>query len=175
MATIQTMSDQPKDPRIRHDKPYYWQDSDGPRGALVHGRGRMQKVKEHDIRRWLQAGSWENPRFRFRFMEALQNLELPVPIMLWVLKATAPGLDNEKGLLAALDGAGVGLINLVLRKALTEDPLAAAKPVNATVIEREPALPALTQGQLETIVPPSRPRKPKGSGPPLKPNEEVMQ
>jgi len=161
--------------RAGHDR-YYWQTDGGPRGPLVHGpRSRIQKVKDRDIRRWLQASTWENPRWRFRFLEALQNFELPVPIMLAVLKATAPRLFNDKGLFDALDdSAGTGLINVILRKALTEDPLAQAKVVNAKVIEREPALPAITQGQLETIIPPSKPRKPKGSGPPLKPGEEIM-
>jgi hypothetical protein len=84
-----------------------------------------------------------------------------------------PGQIDQR-LLDAVGVAGVGLINLVLRKALTEDPLAEAKPVDGKVIEHEPALPALTAGQLETIVPPSRPRKPKGSGPPLKPGEEIL-
>jgi len=163
-------------PRAGHDR-YYWQTDGGPRGPLVHGpRSRIQKVKERDIRRWLQASTWENPRWRFRFLDALQNGTLPPAIELAVIKATAPGVFNEKqGLLGEMGDAYPGLITLLLRKALTEDPLAQAKVIDAKVITREPALPAITQGQLETIIPPSKPRKPKGSGPPLKPGEEVMQ
>ena len=88
-----------------------------------------------------------------------------------------PG-DIDKCILAAVAGVGAGLINVVLRRPLTDDPLADAKQV-VTVRERSPqerALPPLTAPQVASIIPPSRPaKKPTASGPPLKPGEEVME
>jgi hypothetical protein len=65
--------------------------------------------------------------------------------------------------------AGQGLITLILRKSLTEDPLTQPKPIEGKVIE------AKTIEPRASIVPPSRPkRKPAGSGPPLQPGEEEL-
>jgi hypothetical protein len=69
-----------------------------------------------------------------------------------------------------------GLIHMLLRKNLTVDPLEEPKPVGSgstAVVEPVLEVPAIESRP--SIVPPSRPAKKRaGTGPPLKPGEEVM-
>jgi hypothetical protein len=73
-------------------------------------------------------------------------------------------------------GAGAGLFTLLLRKSLTTDPLAEARPVGAgSTAGVEPVLEVPALEARPSIVPPSRPsKKVRGTGPPLKPGEEAM-
>lgn len=122
-------------------------------------------------RRWAQNATILSPKYREKRAQELEDGTLHPMIHKAILEIA--GFVIPKGSPDLGDGA-MGLINFLMRHPLTEDPLAQAKPVEGgKVIEHEP-LP-LPAGQPASIVPPSRPRKPKGSGPPLKPGETVME
>jgi hypothetical protein len=128
---------------------------------------------------WCQRATLENPRYKYRIQEGLQTGTLHPSIEKAILDIGwgKPQTLDQRLLDAVGAAAGAGLITLLLRRPLTEDPLADPRRVDGTVLEhapQEPALPALTAGQVASIIPPSRPRKPRGSGPPLKLTEEIM-
>lgn len=141
-----------------------------PRSPDARNKRRQKLMQAVDF---CQSIAFDNSKVRDRYFAGMETGTLPVPIERAVLEIAygrPQGID--KRLLDAL-GDGAGLITILLRRPLSEDPLANAKQVvDGKVIERE-ALP-LPAGQSPTIIPPSRPRKPRGSGPPLKPGEEIL-
>ena len=83
-----------------------------------------------------------------------------------------PQLD--KRLLDALGATHRGLITLLLRKPLTEDPLAEPKQVGAgTTIEQPPQEPPAAVPLRQSIVPPARPKRTQGKAQ-LGSNEEEL-
>lgn len=127
---------------------------------------------------WAQQATLENPRYRYRVKEGLQQGTLHPSIEKAILDiAWGKPQTLDKRLLDAL-GAGSRGLTLLLRKALTEDPLAEPKPVAAKVIidqppqEQSPAQPALTPRA--SIVPPARPSKRAQGKAVLRPGEEEL-
>ncbi len=131
-----------------------------------------------DAQTFAQDISFGNPRVRYRYREGMQQGTLPVPLERAVLDiAYGRPQTLDKRLLDAIGAeAGRGLINLLLRRDLRDDPLEDAKPVGSgTTLEQELQDPVLEPRP--SIVPPARPRQKKivGTGAPLKPGEEIMQ
>jgi hypothetical protein len=111
---------------------------------------------------WCQQATLENPRYKFRIKEGLQlgtlhpSIEKAVLDIAWGKPQTI-----DKRLLDALGSTGRGL-TMLLRKALTVDPLAEPKTVEGRVVidqpkQEESVLPALPARA--SIVPPSRPKR----------------
>lgn len=147
------------------------QNQDLPQRQSRNNERAIQRRRLMDARTWCQDSTLGNVRYRYRIKEGLQLGTLHPSIEKTVLEI-AYGQPNQidKRLLDAIGTAGAGLITLLLRKPLTEDPLATAK-----VIEHGPqAAEAPALAAQESIIPPSKPRKPKGSGPPLRPGEEIL-
>ncbi len=79
---------------------------------------------------------------------------------------------DKRPLVALEVEAGRGLIQMLLRRPLTEDPLPPIKEVEAKVIEQIPKGPVVPR---TSIIPTSRPaERHVRKAPPLKPGEEVM-
>lgn len=131
-----------------------------------------------DAQKFAQDISFGNPKVRYRYREGMQLGTLPVPIERAVLDiAYGRPASIDKRLLEAIErGAGAGLINMLLRKNLNVDPLVEALPVGSgSTAAVEPVLEVPAIESRPSIVPPSRPSKKRaGTGPPLKPGEEVM-
>jgi len=150
-------------------------------GAPVDGPSNKRRSKKHRIedvnrpmtlrqaqlfaRKFSQNSTLFSPKYRERISKGLEDGTLN-PMIEKVFLDMARWTHKN---MVDWDGA-VGLLNFLTRIPITEDPLAEAKPVEGKVIESLP-LPAW---QPVSIVPPSRPKKPKGSGPPLKPGEEIL-
>ncbi len=141
----------------------------GPRGAYLTRR----KLRIREAQEWADKATLGNPKYRFRLWNGLQDGTLNPMIEKTILELAYGKAQTTADILKALGNDGVGLINLLLRKALTVDPLTEAKPIGAGSTEAIEA----TAEPIEprpSIVPPSRPKKPKGTGPPLGPGEEIM-
>ncbi len=145
---------------------------DGP-SDRKRGPNRMtdstRRIEIREARAFARSATFGNPRYRWRIREAAQNRTLH-PMLekaLWEMGGYLPKGNKPDGIEVE---AARGLIQMLLRRPLSEDPLEQAKPVSATVIERQP--PAIPQA---SIVPPARPKRVRGTAPPLKPGEEVME
>lgn len=168
------MADTPKDDRRRHDKPHTWHPAQGPRGPKLPAQTAIVSKKE--LRLLLDGMTFGCLPYRTRIKKALEDGTLPPVLELAIWEATYPAFRQRRrtDLTDLVEGMG-GLINMVMRRPLNEDPLAQAKPVDAKVVQDgAPILPALTAGQIQSVIPPSKPRKPTGRGAPLKPGEEAM-
>ena len=140
---------------------------------LVAACRRAKSLRRSELQEFFHNSTFGNIRYRYRIALALQDGTINPMLEAKIWDAGYPEAFREKrGVMLELDDQHPGILMMLLRKPLTEDPLAEAKPVAATVIEREPL--SLPAGQV-SIVPPSRPRKVRGSGPPLKPTEGVME
>ena len=130
--------------------------------------GLMNKQRKLDIieaREWANKVTWKNPKYRFRIWSALQDGTLN-PILeraLWEMTGVIPKGGKAENLADAVRG-----LTMLLRKPLTVDPLAEAKPV---IIDQPPqaALPPRA-----SIVPPARPRRASQGKGTLKPGEEEL-
>jgi hypothetical protein len=131
-----------------------------------------------EAQRFAQDISFGDPKVRYRYRDGMRMGTLPVPLERAVLDiAYGRPASLDKRLLEALGrGAGEGLFTLLLRKSLTVDPLAEARPVGAgSTAGVEPVLEVPALEARPSIVPPARPsKKVRGTGPPLKPGEEAM-
>lgn len=130
-----------------------------------------RKLTRRDAREFANKCCFGNPKYRFRvFMAAQEGTLHPIlEAKLWDIAGYFP-----KGKTDLSDEVGRGLLNFILRRPLTEDPLAEAKPVGSSS-----TLPELPAGQPDpepraSIVPPARPKKRVGTGPPLALGEEVL-
>ncbi len=128
------------------------------------------KMNVREAREWAQKATFGNPRYRYRVYMALQDGTLNPMIEKAILDMG--GFIPKDGKRDPMAEEARGLINLLLRKSLNIDPLAEAKPIGASSTALEPEPPALEPRA--SIIPPSRPKRTKGTAPPLRPGEEVM-
>ncbi len=124
---------------------------------------------------WCQQVTLENPRYRFRIQSGLQDGSLHPSIEKAILDLGYGRPQTlDKRLLDALGATHRGLFTLLLRKPLTEDPLAEPKQVGAgTTIEQPPQEPPAALPLRQSIVPPARPKRTQGKAQ-LGSNEEEL-
>ena len=119
-----------------------------------------RKVEIREARAWCRRVAWGNPRWRFRNAQGMQAGTLNPSIERAILDASEVMPKNTRR--DDLAEGVKGLFTLLLRKNLSEDPLAEPappKPVEGRVIidappQERPALPPRA-----SIVPPSRPKR----------------
>jgi hypothetical protein len=131
-----------------------------------------------DAQDFAQEISFLDPKVRFRYRLGMRDGSLHPSIekaLLDIAWGKPQALD--KRLLDALGATHRGLFTLLLRKPLTEDPLAEPKPVQARVIidqpKQEEAVPTALPAR-PSIIPPSRPSKRQQGKATLKPGEEEL-
>lgn len=122
---------------------------------------------------WAMRVTWNNPRYRLSVAMDLQNNTLNPMLTkaIWDMTGAIPKGNKGELLADAVRG-----LTVLLRKPLSEDPLAKAKTieVKATVVEGQP--PAATEALVPrpSIVPPARPKRTQGKAT-LRPDEEELQ
>lgn len=148
---------------------------DGPstntRGLGLMNRNRKVEIRE--ARAWARRASFLNPKYRFRIFMALQEgtLNPMLEKAIWEMGELMPKGTKRDDLAEGVRG----LFTLLLRRNLSEDPLAEPKKVEGRVVidqpEQEPraALPPRA-----SIVPPSRPSKRTQGKATLRPGEEEL-
>jgi hypothetical protein len=144
------------------------------RSTRTRGIGLMNRQRKVDIleaRDWANRVTFKNPKYRFRIWEALQNGTLN-PILeraIWEMAGVIPKGNKADNLADAVRG-----LTMLLRKPLSEDPLATAKQVEARVVIEQPAQePTAALPPRSSIVPPARPKRTQGKAT-LKPGEEEL-
>ena len=130
-----------------------------------------RKVEIREARAWSRRVAWGNPRWRFRIAQGMQNGTLNPSIERAILDASEVMPKNTRR--DDLAEGVKGLFTLLLRKNLSEDPLAELpappKPIGAGTVVIEEEKPRAPRA---SIVPPSRPKR-VGKGT-LKPGEEEL-
>ena len=144
---------------------------DGP-STRPRGLGLMNKQRKVDIleaRDWAMRIVWKNPKVRFRLQQAVQEgtLNPMLERALWDMTGVMPKGGKADTLADAVRG-----VTILLRKALTVDPLAEPKQVGSgSTLEQPP------QAELPpraSIIPPARPRRTQQGKGTLKPGEEEL-
>ena len=142
-------------------------------GAGTRGHYMTSRRKQlNQARDWAFNATLGDPKVRWRYSMGLKAGTLPPKIELYLLELGSGKPDNQsKRLLALLAtvSEGQGLITMLTRRPMGEDPLAAPpapKQIEATIIETTPIR--------ESIVPPAKPKRKKSTAPPLQPGEEEM-
>jgi hypothetical protein len=134
-------------------------------------RNRQRKVDQMEAQDWAMRVTWKNPNYRLNIAIELQNNTLNPMLTkaIWDMTGAIP--KGSKGELLADAVRG---LTMLLRKPLSEDPLARAKPieVKATVVDQPAETEALVPRP--SIVPPARPRRTQGKAT-LRPGEEELQ
>jgi len=146
------------------------QNSDNIPGSTVPQRPDRSAERNRRRQRLLAAQDWcqrvtlENPKYRFRIRDGLQTGTLNPAIERAILDLGYGRPQTlDKRLLDALGATHRGLFTLLLRKPLTEDPLAEPKQVGAgTTIEQPPQEPPAALPPRQSIVPPARPKRTQG-------------
>lgn len=137
------------------------------------GVGRLNAQRKWEIRQarvYARNFTMNNPRYRWRIQQALQNGTLHPMLERAFLEMGEFMPKNGKR--DDLSERTMGLFNVLLRKALNVDPLAAAKPVEASIIIEHPEQEKPILEPRPSIIPPSRPRRQGTAN--LKPGEEEL-
>lgn len=150
---------------------------DGPstrrRGVGVMNTRRKVEIRE--AREWARR-CFNNPKYRFRIFMAMQDgtLNPMLEKAMWEMGELMPRGTKRDDLAEGVRG----LFTLLLRKKLSEDPLAEPAPppkpigAGAVVIDQPPQPEEKPRAPRASIVPPSRPKR-VGKGT-LKPGEEEL-
>ena len=130
---------------------------------------RQRKTDILEARDWAMRIVWKNPKVRFRLAMAVQDgtLNPMLERALWEMTGVLP-----KGGKADILADAVRGLTMLLRKPLTVDPLAEAKPVAGQIIIDQPPQAALPPRA--SIVPPARPRRQQQGKATIKPGEEEL-
>ena len=144
---------------------------DGPsqRRRWLGLRNSQRKVDIIEARDWAMRVSLKNQKHKFWVWEGLSNGTLnPMLIRaIWEMTGVMPKGNKADNLADAVRG-----MTILLRKSLSVDPLAEAKPIGSgSTLEQPP------QAELPpraSIVPPARPRRTQQGKGTLKPGEEEL-